>query len=168
MNNTIRNISILLLVMANTGCDQISKTIARQEIGTFEIINVIGDHLVLNRVENTGAFLSIGDEMNGNLKILLLGILPLALLCFGISYLLLNKKLPGLLVLGMSFVIGGGLGNLYDRFSYGSVTDFMHIDFFIFKSGIFNFADVSILTGMIMLLINVYNKHHSAVLEKQY
>jgi lipoprotein signal peptidase len=50
----------------------------------------------------------------------------------------------------------------------GSVTDFMHIDFFIFKSGIFNFADVSIMIGMILLFINIYHKHYSAALESHY
>lgn len=158
MNNTLRNISILLLVLVNAGCDQISKHVARQNIGSYESIDVIGKYLILMKTENSGAFLSTGDSMAGPLKFFLLSLFPLLLMCYGIYYLLSNHQLPRLLVLGMSFVIGGGLGNLYDRLLYGSVTDFLHIDLYAFKTGIFNFADVSIMVGMIMIIINLYFK----------
>jgi signal peptidase II len=165
MNITLRNISILFLVLLNAGCDQISKHVARQHIGSYESIDVIGKHLILIKTENSGAFLSTGDSLNGSLKFLFLSLLPLILLCFGIYYLLSNHHLPRLLVLGMSFVIGGGLGNLYDRLLYGSVTDFLHIDVYAFKTGIFNLADVSIMAGMIMIVINLYFKRTTVVTE---
>jgi len=37
-------------------------------------------------------------------------------------------------------LIGGGIGNVYDCILFGSVTDFLHLDFGIFRTGIFNFA----------------------------
>jgi len=158
MNNTLRNISILLLVIANAGCDQISKHAARQNISYYETIEVIGKHLVLTKIENSGAFLSTGDSLAGSVKFIFLSLLPLIALFYGIYYLIKNTNLPRLLVLGICFVIGGGLGNLYDRLIYGSVTDFVHIDFYVFKTGIFNLADVSIMVGMILILINLYVK----------
>ena len=49
--------------------------------------------------------------------------------------------------------IGGGIGNIYDRFLYGSVTDFLFIDLGgVFKTGIFNIADLSVTTGMILII----------------
>jgi signal peptidase II len=39
---------------------------------------------------------------------------------------------------------------------YGSVTDFMHMDFVIFKTGIFNMADVSIMTGIAIVLLGSF------------
>jgi len=48
------------------------------------------------------------------------------------------------------------LGNLTDRLFYGSVTDFLHIDLFIIKTGIFNIGDVSILVGMAMIVANLF------------
>jgi len=159
MNNTLRNIFILLLVIANAGCDQISKHAARQNISYYETIEVIGKHLVLTKIENSGAFLSTGDSLAGSVKFIFLSLLPLIALFYGIYYLIKNTNLPRLLVLGICFVIGGGLGNLYDRLIYGSVTDFVHIDFYVFKTGIFNLADVSIMVGMILILINLYVKH---------
>ena len=55
--------------------------------------------------------------------------------------------------IGVCFLIGGGIGNIYDRIVYGSVTDFLHMDFVLFKTGIFNMADVSIMTGIGLLLL---------------
>jgi signal peptidase II len=158
MNLTLRNISIIVLVLVNTGCDQISKHAARINIGYHESIDVIGQYLILTKTENSGAFLSTGSSLEGPVKFFFLSLAPLLLLCYGIYYLLTQPQLPRLLVLGMSFVIGGGLGNLYDRLVYGSVTDFLHINFYIFRTGIFNLADVSIMAGMIMIVINLYFK----------
>ncbi|CAD5293424.1 Lipoprotein signal peptidase (fragment) [Imperialibacter sp. EC-SDR9] len=61
-------------------------------------------------------------------------------------------------VLGICFMVGGGVGNIYDRLIYGSVTDFLHIDFVLFQTGIFNMADVSIMTGMFVILFDSYLK----------
>jgi signal peptidase II len=58
-------------------------------------------------------------------------------------------------IIGISFIIGGGIGNIFDRIVHGSVTDFLHIDMGIFKTGIFNLADVSIMFGTACIL--VYN-----------
>jgi len=69
------------------------------------------------------------------------------------------------MLVGISFVLGGGIGNMYDRIVHGSVTDFMHIDFIIFQTGIFNMADVSIMMGMFLILIRSFlNKEMSGKL----
>ena len=49
MKATTRGILILLLVMANLGWDQFSKDFARKEIGSYETIYLIGEHLVLRQ-----------------------------------------------------------------------------------------------------------------------
>ena len=72
-------------------------------------------------------------------------------------YVLLVKHLSNLFA-GISCVIGGGIGNIYDRIQYGSVTDFLHIDLVVFQTGIFNMADVSIMTGMSMIVIDLYRR----------
>ena len=52
------------------------------------------------------------------------------------------------------FIIGGGIANVFDRIVYGSVTDFFHIDLGGgIRTGIFNVADMSVTSGMIMLVI---------------
>ena len=92
------------------------------------------------------------------IKILLLTILPLIVLGLAFIYLLTKKNLSNLTIIGICFIVGGGVGNIYDRVIYGSVTDFLHIDFVIFQTGIFNMADVSIMTGTLLVLFESYFK----------
>ena len=60
--------------------------------------------------------------------------------------------------LGRILGVGGGFGNIYDRLVYGSVTDFLQMNFVIVRTGIFNMADVSIMAGMFMILLEAYLK----------
>lgn len=143
---------------SNIGCDQISKQIVRQRIAYNEHISFIKGYFILTKIENTGAFLSVGDSLPSPIKILLLSILPLAVLVLAFIYVLTKKNLSDITVLGICFIIGGGIGNVYDRLIHGSVTDFLHIDFVVFKTGIFNLADVSIMLGIFMILLEVYFK----------
>ena len=46
---------------------------------------------------------------------------------------------------GLWLIVGGGLGNLYDRIVYGAVTDFIQLLFVRFA--VFNAADIAICTG---------------------
>lgn len=158
MKNIFRSVSILSIVLANAGFDQLSKYVARENIAYHQTINVLGEHLILTKIENSGAFLSAGDSMSDSIKFIFLTLLPLLALIYGVYYLITNPQLPKNLVTGIAFVIGGGLGNLYDRLIYGSVTDFIHIDYFFIKTGIFNLADLSIMIGMIFIIIQLYIK----------
>ena len=51
------------------------------------------------------------------------------------------------------FILGGGIGNLFDRFVYGSVIDFIDLHLGDLHWPAFNFADTFIVIGIIMLLI---------------
>lgn len=157
MNKTLFRAVVIFAVLAiNVGCDQISKSIVRNRIEDHEQISVVDRYVTLMRVENRGAFLSLGDSLPNVVRFILLSLFPLAILGFGIGYLFTKKNLSKTTLLGFAFVIGGGIGNLFDRLVYGSVTDFMHIDFVIFQTGIFNMADVSIMTGMAIVLIGSF------------
>ena len=52
-------------------------------------------------------------------------------------------------------IISGALGNLYDRISYGYVIDFIELHYDNFYWPIFNFADITISIGTMILLINI-------------
>lgn len=152
----LRALVIFAMVAVNVGCDQISKSIVRNRIDEHEQISVVKDYVRLMRVENEGAFLSLGTSLPRVVRFILLSLVPLAILGFGIGYIFTRENLSKALLLGFAFVIGGGIGNLYDRLVYGSVTDFMHIDFVLFQTGVFNMADVSIMTGMAIVLIGSF------------
>ncbi|TDE17549.1 signal peptidase II [Dyadobacter psychrotolerans] len=152
----LTNAAFLLVVLANVGCDQISKRIVREEVSSYVTISLIKHHFVLTKVENTGAFLSVGSALPDFLKFFLLSIIPLLALSYGIVYLVTKPNLTKISALSLSFAIGGGIGNIYDRIIHGSVTDFMHIDLGIVQTGIFNMADVSITFGMILFFVQSY------------
>ncbi|MBB2146709.1 signal peptidase II [Pedobacter sp. LMG 31464] len=150
---TLRWILLLAIVALNIGCDQVSKSIVRQKIDYDENISIIKNHFILTKVENTGAFLSAGNNLPEAVRFVLLSILPVLVLGYGLFYLLSKNNLPRSIQLGLCFLIGGGIGNVYDRILFGSVTDFLHMDFGIFRTGIFNLADVSIMIGIALLFI---------------
>jgi len=151
----IRIILILLVITANIGCDQFSKKIVKRSVLPYETIRVLNDHLTVTRVENSGAFLSAGDAMSKTSKQIFLTLIPIIAMVLGLVYLFL-KPVSGNMLIGLCFVIGGGVGNLFDRIMYGSVTDFLFVKVGIFETGIFNLADVSIMTGMLLIFIQFF------------
>jgi signal peptidase II len=52
----------------------------------------------------------------------------------------------------LGLIIGGALGNAYDRFAYGFVADFYHFHVGGFSWYVFNLADVAIVAGVGLLL----------------
>ncbi|MBN8822600.1 MULTISPECIES: signal peptidase II [unclassified Spirosoma] len=158
MKNAIRIFLIILTVSVNIGCDQVSKTIVRDKVSYGERISLVQRHLTLTNVENTGAFLSLGNTWPPLIKNILLLILPILALLVGFAYLILSAKATRLLALGASFIIGGGIGNLIDRAAYGSVTDFLHIRLGLLQTGIFNMADVSVMVGAGLILLDAFLK----------
>src|SRR5690606_33021101 len=107
----------------------------------------------LTNIENSGAFLSMGQTWWQPIKSTLFIVLPTVALLFGIYYMMrLGGRWPWL-TLALGFAIGGGIGNMIDRLLYGSVTDFVHIRIGAFQTGIFNMADVSIMIGVGVLLL---------------
>jgi len=155
-----RNLFIVILIIFNITIDQISKFSVRANIELREIIEIIGDRFILTNVYNEGAFLGMGSDMHPTLKLIFLLILPTLVLGYVIYYIVKTKELDRLSLIAFCCIIGGGIANVFDRIVYGKVTDFFFIDLGgIFRTGIFNVADISVTTGMIMLLIGgIFNK----------
>lgn len=150
-----RNIFIILLIAFNIAIDQITKVIVRANIEIREVIELIGDKFILTNVYNKGAFLGMGSDMNPTLRTIFLLILPTIVLGYVIYYIIKTKELDRLSLIAFCCIIGGGIANVFDRIVFGKVTDFFFIDLGgVFKTGIFNVADISVTTGMIMLLFS--------------
>ncbi len=156
----IRNLLVITVLLSNIGCDQISKRVARENIDYGERISIITNYLTLTKVENSGAFLGLGSNLPGILRIPFLVIIPVLVLVGMIAFVLIKRKIGLNYALPITFIIGGGFGNLFDRIRYGSVTDFLHMNFQVFQTGIFNMADVSIMVGTFWILL-VHLTHNS-------
>ena len=58
--------------------------------------------------------------------------------------------------LSISFIIGGALGNVLDRFTYGAVVDFISLHARGFSWYIFNIADMFIVLGVIFFILSQF------------
>lgn len=154
-----RNIFIALLITANIGLDQISKFWVRASVEANSVTQIVGDFLTLRNVENEGAFLGMGSDLGDTAKLILLLVVPAIVLSLVVIHMIKEKDMDKLSLIGFSCVVGGGIANVFDRFVYGSVTDFLHIDLGFVQTGIFNIADMSVTTGMILILwASFFNK----------
>jgi signal peptidase II len=150
-----RNLFITLLIIFNIAIDQISKVIVRNTLTFREEVNVIGDYFQLIWVENKGAFLGMGSDMDPTLRLIFLLILPTLVLGYVIYYIIKTKELDRLSLIAFCCIAGGGIANVFDRIAFGQVTDFFFINLGgVFKTGIFNIADLSVTIGMVMLLFS--------------
>lgn len=151
-NRFLKKIPVIVLILLNFGCDQVSKGLVREKVEPLAYIEIINDNLILTNVENTGAMMSVGQGLPPTLKIIFLQILPVLVLSVLIYKILHKNKLDRWLAVAFAFVVGGGVGNLIDRIAYGSVTDFLQIKIGPLKTGIFNMADVSVTLGALLIL----------------
>ena len=158
MNSKKNRYSLITLIVGlSIAFDQLSKIWVRNNFESYIEKSIIGDVFTLIKVENTGAFLGMGSELSEIPRILLLIVLPIVVLISITLYTYLEKTLDQTSIIGFSLIIGGGIANIFDRIVYGSVTDFLYINLGgIFKTGIFNIADVSVTTGMILILISSF------------
>ncbi|MBU2950764.1 signal peptidase II [Tamlana agarivorans] len=169
MNFTKRSFYIFAVIILTIAADQISKVIVRANVigrtasQPSERIPIIGDYFTLMNVENTGAFLGMGSDLNPALRIVFLLVLPILVLGLVLRHILKDKSLDNWSLFAFASIIGGGVANVYDRIVYGSVTDFLFIDLGgVFRTGIFNLADMSVSAGMIILLFVSFTQKKKA------
>lgn len=136
-------LSILLV-----GVDQLIKYFVVQNIALTDTIGVIPNILNLIFVKNTGAAFSI---LSG--KTYFLSIISTVVCLFIIWYLVRKNPKNKLLTASLSIILGGAAGNLVDRAFRHYVVDYLEIDFMKFP--IFNFADIAISVGAVLLMIYV-------------
>lgn len=77
------------------------------------------------------------------------------IVCY-LYYLMMTSKTIGSFA-GYSFIIGGAVGNLIDRFFRGAVFDFIHFHYQGYSFPVFNLADCFITFGVIILIEDYYS-----------
>ena len=126
--------------------DQLSKYIVSKYISIGTSIKVIKDFFYIKYINNSGA--SFGILSNGRWFLITVSVLSIIII---INYIKNTKNKFELT--GFGLLLGGIFGNLLDRVVFGEVKDFL--DFYIFKYDypVFNFADICIVIGIIIVLI---------------
>ena len=129
--------------------DIVSKSIILRSGNVLFKKEVIKDFFYLDLQKNTGAAFSILE--GATIFFVVVGILALIF----IHRYLLKEKLNTLKILSYSLLIGGIVGNLFDRILYGYVVDFLSFKFGDYYFPVFNFADSFIVVGAIILGIDI-------------
>lgn len=152
--NILRNFLLVMLVLScGIGCDQTTKRIAEQTLDTTSY-SFFFDTVRLQFIKNSGAFLGFGADFSPALKLILFLILPIVLLFSAFAFVVFTTRLQTLERILVSLMISGGVGNLIDRlFLGGLVTDFINVGIGSLRTGIFNIADVIIMTGACGLIV---------------
>jgi signal peptidase II len=149
-----QNFYSLMLIILILFIDRISK---------LEIINYYSDHKIyinyfinFNLVWNTGigfGLFSTDTSLIYNIITVLIAVVIIILFYVTINSDNLDKLI-------FTIIIGGALGNFYDRVIYSAVPDFIDIHFNNFHWFTFNFADIFISLGIIFFLIkDVFKKN---------
>ena len=127
--------------------DLVSKQLIMHFMNLGQSIKLINNFFYLTYTQNNGAAWSILE----NKRILLLLITVFVL--FLINKYINKENLSKLENFTYGMIIGGIIGNLFDRVVYGKVTDFLDFKLFGYDYPVFNLADSFIVIGVILLII---------------
>ena len=107
--------------------------------------------------QNPGAAFSFLSDQGGWQKYFLIAISLLAVIY--IPWLINQYKKNVLIVIGLLLILGGAIGNLYDRISYGYVIDFIYLHIAEFYWPAFNVADSAISIGVLLFLYGSFRSY---------
>ena len=140
--------SVLWITLAVFILDQFTKWIIKSNFDLYQTKPVIENFFHITYVTNDG--MAFGLSMPGGRSILLLLSVLLTILIFW--YLWRERNNHIIIRISLALILAGALGNIFDRALYGSVVDFL--DFMIgdFRWYIFNIADSSVTSGMILFM----------------
>ena len=159
MNSSLKKRPIfLLLSIAVMLLDQITKQIVSRAMIQHQSIEVIRNFLNLTYIHNRGAVFGLGSDVTSPYLSYGLSVLSLCSLAIILVYFLRLKAGNRKLYSGLALVLGGALGNLYDRLHQGYVVDFIDVHWFDHHWPYFNVADSSICIGVGLLLLSMSAK----------
>lgn len=135
--------------------DRIAKLLVIRHIPVAQEISVIPGLFQLSHWENTGAAFSMFADSSSPWRTV--GLIAFSVVaCIVVSYLLWKRgNTLDLIAISLCLILGGALGNLWDRLQQGTVTDFL--DFYIGDHHWppFNIADSAIVIGAILLMMRI-------------
>ena len=144
---TKKNLYCLIVIFIIFFLDRYAKLFILNNFtdNTYYLNDYINFDLVWNRGIGFG-LLASDSPIIYNFITFLIGAVILALLCLVINSKTLDKLI-------FSIIIGGALGNFYDRLIYKAVPDFIDLHYNNFHWFVFNLADIFISLGIFFLLL---------------
>lgn len=144
---------IILFTIILTAIDQIIKYFVTTNLEIYKSVKVIPNFFYLTYVKNDGAAFSMFS--GSRIFLIIVAVIVLIIL---IRSIIMDKKIKKIDVLSYSLILAGIMGNLIDRIFIGKVIDYF--DFYIvgYNAPIFNFSDMCIVLGGIIILYNLIFK----------
>ena len=140
---------IVIIIVLLVAVDQLIKLNIANKLYNSSVTAING-FLNFTYVENTGGAFGIGSN-----NIVLFIIISITVIGILIKLLISKKEDLNIgIIISFSLIIAGGIGNLIDRFFRGFVIDYIDINP-LFKYPVFNFADICIVVGIIILGIDL-------------
>jgi signal peptidase II len=143
-------VSVLIVVL-----DRITKVAVARAVPLGEAHIVIPKVFRITHVLNTGAAFSLfGDSASPErVRWLLVGFSLIAAVIVAIMLVRMGRRITATTV-GLALILGGALGNVYDRIRTGAVIDFFEIHIVHYHWPDFNVADSAIVCGGILLVLH--------------
>ncbi|MGA8272794.1 MAG: signal peptidase II [Candidatus Sulfotelmatobacter sp.] len=151
----------LLIVLIVVALDRWTKHLVAQHIRLYAHIQVIPGFFRLTHTENTGAAFSLFADSPAPWKTgLLIAFSMMALVVVSVL-LWRNHHSHFATGVGLSLIMGGALGNLWDRLARGRVVDFLLVYVKQYQWPVFNLADSAIVVGAGLLIVEIlFHKTH--------
>ncbi|MFL6351610.1 MAG: signal peptidase II [Bryobacteraceae bacterium] len=150
--------------------DRASKVWIHRSMSLFDSVSIVPGWLRIVHTENPGAAFGFLAESNSYVRgAVLVGVSTLVLFFVASALWGSRKTFTSIGArLGLSFVLGGAVGNLYDRIAHGTVTDFIEVYHGTWFFPAFNIADSAITVGAILLLLDVLFHRQKPVEERSH
>jgi signal peptidase II len=143
-------VAALVLVL-----DRATKRLVAKDIPLHESIKVIRGFFYITHVENRGAAFSLFADSPSQWKMAMLVVFSIVALVVVLTLLWRNSHTMATTGFGLALILGGALGNLWDRLLTGRVVDFLLFYIGSYAWPAFNVADSAIVVGAGLLVIEV-------------
>jgi signal peptidase II len=137
------------------GLDRLTKWLIAREIALHDSIQIIPGCFRLTHVENRGAAFSLFADSTSPWRMWLLVGFSVVALIVVFALLWRDSHTMRATGIGLSLILGGALGNLWDRVATGRVVDFLLVYIGQYQWPAFNVADSAIVVGAGLLAIEI-------------
>jgi|SRR5271163_4830690 len=155
MTKTSARAFYILIAFVVVVLDRWTKHAVAQRVRLYSHIQIIPGFFQITHTENTGAAFSLFASSNAPWRTaLLIAFSGIALIVVSVL-LWRNHHAHFVTGVGLSLIMGGALGNLWDRVARGRVVDFLLFYVKQYQWPVFNLADSAIVVGAGLLVVEI-------------
>lgn len=142
--------------------DRLTKWIVDTHVSFVDSYRVIPGFFDIVRSQNSGVAFGIFNDSTSEWRTTLLVIASVAAVAVVSVMLWRSRNLDRLTLFGLSLILGGAAGNVFDRIVWGKVTDFLLLYVRDYQWPAFNMADSAIVIGSGLLMLDMFRSKRQA------